>query len=187
MAAKTREWRTFVKTSSTEVSGHSTTNEEFEAAKIINPEQKDIKANRAVAAINPYKGFIVRNNRILMGEIDQKYEDESTDLPMVNKVNPQWKEIMGEDLMRFQPEETKLMVKEELPVIKIENGQGRFLEQVIVTYLLKNGEKNSFKALVDSESGAIVETWDRSIHEKVKKRRGELTLPPIGESGIVTR
>lgn len=189
LAQKTREWKTFVKKSENVIDNHRTTNEEFVAAKIVNPEEvkPDQRANRTVASVNPFKGFMVRHNRILMGEIDQKYEDESNDLKMVNSINPDWKEMMGEDLMRFQKEDTKLLVKEEVPVIRIEDGKGRFLEQVIVTYLLKNGDKNSFKALVDSDTGAIVETWDRSIHERIKKRRGGMTLPSVNESGIITK
>lgn len=186
VAVKDREWKTFVKKAD-EVSGHNTTNEEFEAAKIINPQNKKDRAQRSIASINPFKGFMVRQNRILMGDIDQKYEDEGTELAMINRVNPDWKEVMGEDLMRFQPDTTKLMVKEEVPVIKIEDGKGRFLEQVIITYLKKNGDRNSFKALVDSDTGAIVETWDRSIHERLAKRRGGLTLPSVNESGIITK
>nr|BDT28209.1 hypothetical protein BHI3_16750 [Bacteriovorax sp. HI3] len=187
-ANKSREWKTFVKKSDSEVASHNTTSDEFQAAKIVNPdENKKERASRTVASVNPFKGFMVRQNRILMGDIDQKYEDEATELKMLNAINPDWKEIMGEDLMRFQPEDTKLMVKEEVPVIKIVDGKGRFLEQVIVTYLKKNGDKNSFKALVDSETGTIVETWDRTIHEQLGRRKGRMAFPSVNESGIVTK
>ncbi|MBY0413329.1 MAG: hypothetical protein K2Q18_04155, partial [Bdellovibrionales bacterium] len=135
---------------------------------------------------NPLKGFLVRKDRVLMGEIDQKYEDDDTPLKMLNKVNPNWKDVMGKSLMRFQPEDTKIMVKEELPVIKIQEGTGRFLQQVSITFLQKDGLKSSFRALVDSDTGSIVETWDRSIYEQVKRSRGELTLPSGNESGITT-
>jgi hypothetical protein len=180
---RTPEWKTFIKKSGATVASHETTTEEFIEAK-INPPKKSL--DRQIASIDPMKGFMVRDNRILMGEIDHKYENEDTTLPMSNKINPQWKEIVGKELMRFQPVDTKVMVKEEIPVIKIEEGRGLFLQQISVTYLQKGGFRNSFKALVDSETGSIVTTWDRTIFE-TKRSRGELTLPSINESGIITK
>lgn len=180
------KWKTFVKTSQSVVNSHGTTQEEFLAAKIPTPPPVD-KAQRTVASVNPYQGFMVRNNRIIMGDLNQKYEDESNDLQMTNAINPDWKETMGNELMRFQPADTKLMVKEEVPVIKIVNGIGRYLEQVTITYLQKDGNRNSFKALIDSENGAVVETWDRTVHEHIRKKRGGLVLPSTNDSGIITR
>lgn len=181
------QWKTFVKTTATEVDSHHTTQDEFQAAKIPMPAVPDKKQGRIVASVNPYKGFMVRNNRILTGEVSAKYEDENNDLQMVNSINPDWKDIMGHDLMRFQPTDTKLMVKEEVPVIKIVDGHGRYLEQVTITYLQKNGNRSSFKALVDSDTGSIVETWDRTVQEPIRKPRGGLFLPSVNESGIITR
>jgi hypothetical protein len=180
------QWKTFVKNPDAVVDSHKTTPEEFKAAKIPEPAVAP-KASRAIASVNPFKGFMVRNNRILTGDVSQKYEDENTELQMVNTINPEWKDVMGNDLMRFQPADTKLMVKEEVPVIKIIEGQGRYLEQVTVTYLQKDGNRSSFKALVDSETGSVVETWDRTVQEHIRKPRGGLFLPPINESGIVTK
>ena len=181
------QWKTFVKKDDRLIDSHGTTHEEFKAAKIPMPDPVAPKKGRTIASINPYKGFMVRNNRILTGEVNQKFEDENTELRMVNSINPDWKEIMGHELMRFQPANTKLMVKEEVPVIKIIEGQGRYLEQVTITYLQKDGNRSSFKALVDSDTGSVVETWDRTVHEKIRKQRGGLLLPPSNESGIITK
>ena len=180
------QWKTFVKTTDKVVDSHGTTTDEFKAARIPVPNPLP-KSARTVASVNPYKGFMVRNNRILMGEVSPKFEDENNDLQMLNAVNPDWKDIMGNELMRFQPADTKLMVKEEVPVIKIVDGKGLYLEQVTVTYLQKNGNRSSFKALVNSDTGDVVETWDRTISEQVRKQRGGLTLPSTNESGIITR
>lgn len=186
VATKTPEWKTFVKKNGSEVASYPTTKNEFEEAKITSATPTTNKRSpSSVKTINPLKGFMVRKDRILTGEIDQKYEDESTELTMTNNLNPAWKDIMGNDLMRFQPEDTKLLVKEELPVIQIINGKGRFLEQVVISYLTKNGGRSSFKALVDSETGVIVETWDRTIGEKRAKKSG-MSIPLINESGIIT-
>lgn len=179
------QWKTFVKINKSDIDSHGSTPEEFLAAKIPTP--SSVKTQRTIANVNPYQGFLVRKNRIMMGELDKNYEDDNTELQMANSINPDWKEIMGNELMRFQPADTKLMVKEEVPVIKIVNGIGRYLEQVTITYLNKDGNRSSFKALVDSETGAVIETWDRTINEQIKRKRGGLFLPSTNDSGIITR
>lgn len=182
---KTEEWKTFIKKDNQVISTHATTPEEFHAAKIPAPLTKP--SNRDPASVKPIKGFMLRQGRILMGEIDAKYEDDSTPLKLTNKHNPKWKDIVGVELMKFQPEETKVIVKEEVPVIKIEENKGTLLEQISVTLMQKNGFNKSFRALVNSETGEFVSIWDRTIHEHSKDRsdnRGELTLPAVNESGI---
>jgi hypothetical protein len=179
------KWKTYIKAASSEITGHHTTAEEYEAARI--PEERVSATTRTPANTPPQKKFRMRNNRVLMGEANPKYEDVNEDLEMINSVSPTWKDDMGVELMRFQDTETKLLVKEEKPIIKVQNGKGRFLEEVIITYLMKNGNQSSFKALVDSETGSLVETWDRTIHEKVRKKREGIRLPSSEESGIIVR
>ncbi len=130
----------------------------------------------------------MREKRILTGEVDPKYEDSSTPLKMINEPKKNWKELMGHELMKFQVDGTKVMVKEEFSIIKITDDKGRYIEQVIVSYLVPNGKRNSFKAFVDSETGAVLETWDNTIHEPLfaKKQEGFI-LPTTNDSGIVAK
>lgn len=184
--SKSLGWKTFVKTGHNKITAYSTTDQEFLQANIPQPKTTSSTRSPASVQLEIKKGFMMRNNRILMGEIEAKYEDHDVDLPMINSLSPNWKETMGHNLMRFQDEETKLFVKEELPVINIEDGKGRFLEQVLVTYLSKDGNKSSFKALVDSETGALVETWDRTIHEKLQaKNKKILNFSTSVNNGII--
>jgi hypothetical protein len=133
-------------------------------------------------------GYFYRHNRVLIGDTQKNdYQSEEIQLEMINRSNQNWKDILGNELIRFQNEDTKVMIKEEFPVIKIQNGKGRYLEQVIVTYLFKNGNSSSYRALVDSESGAIIETWDKTIHEKIKIEGAGLSLPSVNESGIIAK
>lgn len=180
------KWKTFIKKNESVIDSHNSTNEELLAAKIP-PPIEPTKTQRSIASVNPYQGFMIRSNRIIMGDLDKNYGDENNELKMINTINPEWKELMGNEMMRFQSTDTKVIVKEDVPVIKVINGVGRFLEQVTVTYLIKDGNRNSFKALVDSETGTIVQTWDRTIHENLKTKRGGIILPSINESGIITK
>ncbi len=179
-------WKTFSKNEMNEVLGHATTSEEYHQAKIPTPPDQTQGINRSPANTPPMN-FLMRNNRKLMGNVDAKYADKDTELEMLNSISPDWKEQMGSDLMRFQSSKTKIMVREDAPMIKIENGKGRFVEQVTITFLLATGSTNSFKALVDSESGRILETWDKTVHERLHEHREVFVLPDVNESGIVTR
>lgn len=190
-------WKTFVKNSKKEITAHQATQSELDAARIPSP-------NRSIASESSTKKkltdkelkdkfikdnhFLLRENRVLLGDLkNNNYQDESTPLEMVNQINPNWKDILGHELLRFQYEDTKVMIKEEFPIIQVINGQGRYVEQVVVTYLSQDGSVDSYRALINSENGAIIETWDRTIHERYKKEKNHLTLPLENNSGIIVR
>lgn len=187
LAEKSSAWKTFVRKSATETSAYQTTKEEFAAAKIVLPTEGNERSPAAISPSADTRGFLMRGGRILTGETHSKYEDENLPLKMSNQINPKWKEEMGNYLIKFQQDNTKLIVKEELSLIKITEGEGRYFEQVVLTYLKKNGDSNSFRAMVDSETGAVVETWDRTINERLGRPRKGITLPSVNESDIVTR
>ncbi len=187
-------WKTFEKHSNNTIVTHPSTNKELLEARIPTPKRSiaEVKTKpeekNELNNIPKDRNYQLREDRILFGDLEKRdYQDEQIDLEMVNKVNPNWKEILGNDLLRFQQEDTKVMIKEEFPMIKIQNGKGQYLEQVIITYAFKNGNFSSFHALVDSDSGFVTETWDKTVNEKIKPNRAELTLPEFNNSGIITR
>ncbi len=184
-------WNTFVKKATRNISAHPSTKVELEQARIPSPRREiaQVKTEPAKGLTLPKDhAYQIRENRLLIGDIERHdYQDERTELVMINKINPDWKTILGNDLLRFQEEETKVMIKEEFPVIKVQNGKGLYMEQVVVTYVFKNGNFSSFHALVDSDTGFVTETWDRTVHEKVRPKRAEITLPEINNSGIIAR
>lgn len=185
-------WKTYEKKSAKEIIAHPTTNKELEAARIPTPKRDiaQVKSDKSDGKISLPKdrNYQIREDRVLIGEIDKNdYQDERVDLEMINKINPEWKNILGNDLLRFQEEDTKVMIKEEFPVIKVQNGKGQYLEQVVITYVFKNGNFSSYHALVDSDSGFVTETWDKTVHERVRVERAELTLPEVNNSGIIAK
>ncbi len=172
--AQSPKWNTFVKKSGRQVASYESTEEELTKAKLSKPSNKQ---HRSPASIGAERFYAFRENRVLQGDVEQKYIDPKTPLPMINKVSKNWREKMGKDLMRFQNEETKVMVQDEFSVIRIVEGQGQYMQQVAITYLLPTGERNSFRALIDSESGMILETWDKSIGEKTAKQKEKIRFP----------
>ncbi len=188
-------WKTFVKKSAIEISVHKTTSGELEAAR-ISEVKREIAQEKNQADNSPKENsepktfknpdYLYREDRVLIGDIQKNnYQDEQVELEMINRPNQNWKDILGNDLIRFHDQDTKVMVKEEFPVIKIQNGKGQYLEQVIVTYLFTNGNYSSYRALIDSESGLVLETWDKTIHENYRSKRAGISLP--FDNGIKAR
>lgn len=191
-------WKTFEKVSSKKITGHQTTESELELARIQRPKrsiasipEEKQKAEPAVdlkSVLPKDRSYQLREGRILVGDYGRKdYQDEQVELEMINKINPNWKEILGKDLLNSQLDDTKVLIKEEFPMIKVQNGKGQYLEQVIVTYLFKNGNFSSFHALVDSDSGFVTETWDKVVNERVRTKEASLSLPEYNNSGIIAR
>lgn len=192
-------WKTFVKNSNLQISGYNTTIKELEEARVPSLKREIAQENNQLpyvdgesilrqAKIIRDNHFLLREDRVLIGDIQKKnYSDEDVPLSMINKINPNWKDVLGHELIRFQHNDTKVMIKEEFSIIQIQNEKGRYAEQVVVTYVLKNGATNSFRALVDSETGSILETWDKTIHEDYKKEKANLSLPSENNSGIIVR
>jgi hypothetical protein len=176
MAVKQEEkWKTFEKKSEDKILAHNSTDKELAKGNIV---------RKVASVVNPQtKLFTLREERVLTGENIEKYKDESVELSMVNKISPDWKETLGKDLLKFQAEDTKIIIKDELQLIKIQDDKGQYLEQVVITFLLKNGDQNSFRALINSETGAVIDTWDRTIHERFRRRPSKLI--PSAPSNIV--
>ena len=127
-----------------------------------------------------------RNKRIIIGDIHKKdYQSMDTELEMINSINPEWKDILGSDLLRLQDSETQVSIIEEYPVIKIIDDKGKYYQQVLISYVFKNGEESSFRALVNSETGLVEDSWDRMIRENSKSRRAGIILPVKNKSGII--
>jgi hypothetical protein len=194
-----QSWKTYEKKNNQQISFHKATADELDQARIplFKREIAQLKGHEDSSEqvvtekhFQPNKNtdYLYREDRILIGDNEKKnYQDEKVNLEMINMQNPNWKDILGNELIRFQNQETKVMVKDEHSVIKIKNAKGQYLEQVMITYLFKNGSLNSFRALIDSETGSVLETWDKAIQENDHQKSVELVIPLQNESGIITR
>lgn len=176
---KDKTYKTFVKNQNRSIASYPTTHEEFKSAMIDQTKTEAIDKRSKEKEKLLLANYKLRENRILIGDNAEQFSTSSKELPMINKLNPNWKTLLGNDLLRFQREDTKVIIKEELPIIKVIDGKGQYLEQVIITYLLNNGDRNSYRALVDAESGLVLETWDRTIHEKYKIKRKSASLEAV--------
>lgn len=178
-------WNTYSKSSDKKIIQYTSTLEELEEAKIIKTQNSNVPTTEATARM-PASEF--HGNRTLVGEISSELMSKLEKLPMLNTVNPEWQEHLGHELVRFHPQDTKVLIKKEESLIKVQNSKGLFTERVIISYLKGDHPVSSFRALIDSESGKVLETWDRTIHEHIinpQQRREILRIPSsAGDNGI---
>lgn len=171
--SKPTPMKTYYKKKKTkEIVSHPTTTEEKKLASI--PEKKRKKSRKPSSLPKtPLQGKRHEGRR-LFGQTSLKSFDQ---LEYLNRINPEWEELAAEDLLRFQFPGTKVMIKKNDSVLAVGRGKARYLEEVTVTYVKENGEINSFKALIDSQTGKLGNTWARTIHHQTRKKPLTFAMP----------
>lgn len=168
------EWETFEKSSDSksQVVFRKSTKKELKVIAPVDEAQKRVPSSlpKTLPKVRKIAG------REITGERDAK----TTHLKWVNSYNQDWKEILGASLLRFQGPDTKVLVKKNKSVVEIRNGKGRLLEHVTVSFLHEGDDTTSFNAWVDSETGELVRTWNKTIKEPVGHHHERPILTPTG-------
>ncbi len=93
-----------------------------------------------------------------------------------NKVSTDWPSKLQKQLARGLPPDVTLSIHPERDFIMLEGDQALNTQQVIVVFEAKNN-RNSFRAMVDSQTGKIIRTWDQTIHENTRRPSSLRGLP----------
>ena len=119
----------------------------------------------------------MRSGRYLEGQNAKKYTSPTEALSFKNLINPKWKDTLGHNLTRFQPEGTEVLIKKERGLIFVKENIGHYREQVLISYKLVDGRKSSYRAMIDSSNGKIIYTYDRTINEDFRRKPAGLSHP----------
>ncbi len=106
-----------------------------------------------------------RYGRILVGNEAGQFENTDAKLVMINFPHLHWKRLTRKNLLRHRIPDAQIHIKVLGSYIKIKNGKGQFVEKILVTNFKKGKERSSFNAIVDSQTGNILSTYNRTIHE----------------------
>lgn len=112
----------------------------------------------------------VYNGRKVIGLKETEVNPDK--IKISNHISPDWKEKVTEGLKAQGGEDLK-----EINIEKVESlivvQDGRALNAESVKVILKNqkGEESSFRALVDSQTGKILESWDRPVIDPANPRQ----------------
>jgi len=159
-------WKTYNKVSQDKIESYPTTHKEKNEMKVDSSKKND----RKVASKTPmpipslnHRAWRGIGPRPLSSEIDNEY-------------NPLWKEELGKNLLRFLRPKTKSIVRREGSALIKHKGKNLLVEHVLVKLKSPEGRHFGYNAYVDSQSGKVVKTWNRTIHEQYN--RSALRLSP---------
>lgn len=100
-------------------------------------------------------------------------------IKFANSVSDEWSLKLEESLLRGMPEDVTLEIKNERDLIVLEGQTATNAQQVVVIFNSPE-KRNSYRALVDSQSGRILRSWDHTIHETFRRPAGsKLTAFPL--------
>jgi Zn-dependent metalloprotease len=158
-------WQTFEKKPDTIVS-HKTTKKELKTAKL--------KSRKPASVVAQY--FPRINGRRIYGKTLNKHLKDSSNLEYKNEFNKDWKKNLGNKLLAFQKEDVKLFIRKDDSFLLMERGGARLVEKVTISFYHANGMKTGYEAYVDSETGAVVKTWNLSRHENENTPKFKVSL-----------
>tara|TARA_R110000868_G_scaffold38661_1_gene135027 strand:- start:31086 stop:31631 length:546 start_codon:yes stop_codon:yes gene_type:complete len=98
---------------------------------------------------------------------DKKLIMKNGKLNFTNKPSKTWLSKLEKSLGRGSPSDTKIEIKPERSLILLEGSLAKNTEQVVVVFNSENN-RNSFRAMVDSQTGKVIRTWDHTINENKK-------------------
>ena len=136
------------------------------------PTEKKILIKETVLTPDPHERTVIGLSPCVKKEIK--------DLDVKNNVSEDWEEKLVESLKIQGGEAVKeIEIKKVASFVWVQNDIGINVESVIVTVKGKDAKESLFKAMVDSETGKILETWDRPIEDPVNPKKAfRLKLDP---------
>lgn len=144
--------------------------EERKSPVVVKKAKPQPKIKRAPASIKPEKAakkpasVPIPPSREVVGEPIMN----TATLKKSNKVSEDWKEKYTKNFLRMLPKDQALKdfkIKVKKSLLKVKNNVGRNMEHIVVSYKKPNGYPFSFEALVDSETGAVIQTWNKTRYE----------------------
>ncbi len=162
----TNNWKTYNKVSQDKIESYPTTHKEKDEMKVESTKKNDRKTASKTSMPTPslkHRAWRGIGPRPLSSEVDNEY-------------NPLWKEELGKNLLRFLRPKTKSIVRREGSALIKHKGKNLLVEHVLVKLKSPEGRHFGYNAYVDSQSGKVVKTWNRTIHEQYS--RSALRLSP---------
>jgi len=91
----------------------------------------------------------------------------------VNTPSPDWEDLLQESLKAQGGKNLKeIKIKSEKSFVWTREENPLFVQSVVVTLINQQEAQSSFRAIVDSQTGKILETWDQTISDPADVRGG---------------
>lgn len=97
-------------------------------------------------------------------------QDVPKNLVITNKFNPNWQKRYLKNITRsFFDEKVKVDIKHLRSLVYVKYNKGRLAEKVKVSITRENGRSSSYTALVDAQTGSLINSWNPTRYEFKEK------------------
>lgn len=145
--------------------------------------QNNLPTNRKPASVEPTEKKVDKTLPVSKRQWIGANDDiiKSGKIAMKNKPDTKWHDKLETSLVRGLPHKTTVEINHEKSVVLVSGHNALNAEQVVVIF---NSEKNrnSYRAMVNSQTGKVIRTWDHTIHENIRKPASLSGLPLTLES-----
>jgi hypothetical protein len=91
----------------------------------------------------------------------------------INTPSADWKERLETSLRAQSGDSLKsIKIQKENSMVWMKDGNPIHVESVIITLTSQQAAESSFRAMVDSQTGKVLESWDRTISDPANVRGG---------------
>jgi len=160
-------WKTYVRLDKTpQISmAYPTTVSEMSLTKTA-----DQRSPASAATVIPKGKFKIGGRDLFGDKIDDikseaDFESKKDTYYFENEVSDVWEKNFADNQLRIMDPDTKLMIKKDASLIQIKKNRVRYLEILSVNVIKDGNNSNSFTAMVDSQTGKLLNTWNLTIHE----------------------
>jgi hypothetical protein len=148
-------WQTYEKVGP-KITTHGSTEQEMRKSR-VNTSKK-----RTPASISK-----IKKGRTMTGSLHKEYDKAKASF--LNKPADDWKEKFVKSKFVVFGDETKILIKHKDSIIQVNKKGAMYLEKVVVSIQRDNEPPMSYEALINSETGQQIKSWNRTKHENVKK------------------
>ena len=138
------------------------------------PVDKETPPRTNVKSVKPLpkeREEILVDGRTVIGKVSEEQRKNPTLIHPTNTPSAVWEKNLLQNLNQNGGEGLQnIAIKKVQSVVWMKNEGSVNAESVIITLKNKEGAESTFRALVDSQTGMILETWDRTIFEPVGHR-----------------
>jgi len=107
--------------------------------------------------------------RTILGE-----ERNLDDYHFANSPHENWLKYAQKQALKFQPKGTIVEIEVEAPHYLLKGNKALYVEEVLVRLIKPSGKRTHYKALVNSEDGRTIRTWDWDNHETFTRKPASL-------------
>lgn len=120
----------------------------------------DTKTSSVTSSVNQKKNH--HNN----GRTISSTKNVPKDLIITNQFNPEWKSQYLKNIERsFFDEKVKVDIEHLRSLVYVKYNKGRLAEKVKVSITRENGRYSSYTALVDAQTGSLINSWNPMRYE----------------------